>query len=53
MCWYMGPMTFYLLGFDDVKFSPPYDKLLKTDGARDVVVIVPRNNGGYAKVPVD
>ena len=34
-------------------FSPPYDRLCKEDDIRYVIVIVPRNNGGRVKVPID
>ena len=44
---------FYLLVFDDISFSPTHDRLCKVYGARDVFVLIPSNNGGCTKVPVD
>ena len=44
---------FYLLVFDDINFSPTDDRVCKVYGARDVLVIVPSNNGVCTKVPVD
>ena len=44
---------FYLLGFDDINFAPTDDRVCKLYGARDVLVLVPGNNGGCTKVPVD
>ena len=36
---------FYFLGFDDVICLPPDDKFYKGGGVRDVLVIVPINDG--------
>ena len=49
----MGSMTFYLLGVDYVKFSPPYDRVWKWYVVRDVLVFAQSKYGGCAKVPVD
>ena len=51
--WCVVPMPFALLGVDDAKFAPPDDAFYKGGGVRDVLVLVPRNNGGCAEVPVD
>ena len=42
-----------MLVFDDINFSPTDDRVCKVYGARDVLVIVPSNNGVCTKVPVD
>ena len=42
-----------MFGYDDVKFALPDDKVCKWDGVRDIIVIVPINNGGCGEVPVD
>ena len=53
MCWCMGPMPFSLLGIDDIKCSPPDDKICKGGGVRDVIVFVSSKNMGCTKAPVD
>ena len=49
----MGPTNFALLVLDDVKYALPDDKLCKGGGVRDVLVILPINNGVFSKVPDD
>ena len=49
----MGPMPFSLLGIDDIKCSPPDDKICKGGGVRDVIVFVSSKNMGCTKAPVD
>ena len=48
----MHPMHFALLGVDDVNFSLPDDKLFKWNGVRDVLVLVPINNGVCVEAPI-
>ena len=49
----MGPMTFDLLGVDGIDFSSPDYKFSKSNGVRDVFVLVPSNNQGCTKAHVD
>ena len=43
---------FDFLGFDDVNFAPPDDKLCKGGGVIYVPVLLPSNNGGFGKDPI-
>ena len=51
--WCVVTMHFPLLEVEDVKCSPPDDKVYKGNVVRDVIVFVPINNGIYTKVPFD
>ena len=44
---------FYLLRVDDINFAPPDEKVYKGNGASDVIVFVPSNNGGLTKAHVE
>ena len=44
---------FALLGVDNVNMAPPDGKFFKWSGVRDVLVLVPSNQRGYTKMPVD
>ena len=49
--WHQCPFQF--LGVDDIKFSPPYDKVCEWNCVGYVLVFVPRINGKSTRVPVD
>ena len=44
---------FILILVDDVNFASRDDKVFKGGDVRDVIVFVPRSNGGCTKEPVD